>query len=165
MKKSFIILLAFLGFALSSYSQEYNADSTYTTFTPHASTPARYWSKPIATVANYQITISAYVEADTLVGGVSLWVSNDNVRWKQWKASETWPYSTALTGDTLVFANRTAAVAAVTGGYTKHWVFPATYFNYWKVGYYSGVSGTGAGDAGNLVTIRTRYTLKNLARQ
>lgn len=140
-------------------------DSTYTTFTPDSAGGIRYYSKPYGTLGNYQVTISAYVTADTLVGGMSLWVSNDNVRWTQWKASTHWPYSTALTGDTLAFANRTAATASRDGAYTKHWVFPAAFYNYWRVSYYTGLTGTGAAASGNLVTIRTRITLKNLVKQ
>ena len=165
MKKLLFLFLALTAFSLTSYSQEYSMDSTYTTFTPDSAGGIRYYSKPYATIGNYQVTISAYVTADTLVGGVSLWVSNDNVRWTQWKASTHWPYSTALTGDTLVFANRTAAAATTAGAYIKHWVFPAAFYNYWRVSYYTGLTGTGAAVSGNLVTIRTRITLKNLARQ
>lgn len=139
-------------------------DSTYTTFTPDSAGGIRYFSKPIqVTELNYPvaITLSAYVTADTLVGGVSLWVSNDNSRWKQWKAADNvFPGGTITTADTLVFANQTASAATTAGPYIKHWSFPNSPFSYYRISYYTGVSGTGAAAAGNLVTIRSRYTLK-----
>lgn len=142
-------------FAFIGYSQEYSADSSYTTFNSQVSGGTRYFSRPISTPSNTQITISATVIADTLVGGISLWITTDGSTWKQWKASEMYPYPAVTTQDTLVMANSATPVT-----YTKHWVFPATYFNGWRVSYYSGASGTGA--ATNTNTIKTRYTLKTI---
>lgn len=157
MKKLFF-LFALIGFCLTttySSAQEYSADSTYTTFTPQVSAGASYFSKPIAVPQAYMITVSAYVTADTLTGGASLWVSTDGSRWKQWKSTETFPYSAVQTTDTIAFANATSSTT-----YIKHWVFPMSYFNYYRIRYYSGASGTGGNNATNLVTIRSRYTLK-----
>jgi len=157
MKKLFF-LFAVIGFCLSTThtsAQEYSADSTYTTFTPQVLAGASYFSKPIFVPQSYMITVSAYVTADTLVGGASLWVSTDGTRWKQWKSTETFPYSNVSTMDTIAFANSTTSTT-----YVKHWVFPQSYFNYYRVRYFSGASGTGGNNASNLVTIRSRYTLK-----
>lgn len=156
MKRFLFTSMFLLASMLSIQAQVvYSMDSTYTTFTPRVADGAYYYSKPVQIEGNYHVTFSAYTTADTLVGGVSLWVSNDKINWKQWKAADYYPYSSLTTADTIAFAR-----SATSSTYIKHWVFPTNPWNYYRFRWYSGASGTGAAVTSNRVTIKSTYLLK-----